>query len=126
MTMDVPGAILIAIIDDDELQCRSLSRLVRRAGFHPLTFRSAEDFLAAPGRSILRCLLLDIHLDGMSGIALHRQLLAEGVRTPVIYITGREDEATRTEALKAGCAAFFAKTDASSVIIDALRRVTAT
>jgi FixJ family two-component response regulator len=124
MTEDVPAAILVAIIDDDELQCRSLSRLVRRAGFHALTFRSGEDFLAAPGRAVLRCLLLDIHLGGMSGIALHQQLLAQGDRTPVIYLTGHEDEATRSEAMKSGCAAFFVKTDASSAIIEALRRVT--
>jgi FixJ family two-component response regulator len=124
MPTSVPAAILIAIIDDDELHCRSLSRLVHRAGFHALTFHSAEDYLAAPGRDFLRCLLLDIHLGGMSGIALHQRLLAQGDRTPVIYITAHEDEATRTGALKTGCAAFFLKTDASSAIIETLRRVT--
>jgi len=122
--MSAPAAICIAIIDDDALQCSALGRLVRRAGFHPLTFRSAEDFLAAPERASLGCLLLDIHLGGMSGIALHQRLLAEGDRTPVIYITAHEDEATRTAALSTGSAGFFLKTDASSAIIEALRRVT--
>ena len=89
-----------------------------------MIFRSAEDFLASPGRALLRCLLLDIRLGGMSGIALHQRLLAEGDHTPVIYITAHEDEATRTEALRTGCAAFLLKTDASSAIIEALRRVT--
>jgi FixJ family two-component response regulator len=122
--MSVPAASVIAIIDDDELQCRSLSRLVRRAGFDALTFHSAEDFLASPGHAVLGCLLLDIHLGGMSGIALHRQLLARGDRTPVIYITAHDNEATRTAALSTGCVAFLLKTDASSTIIETLRRVT--
>jgi FixJ family two-component response regulator len=122
--MSVPAAVLIAIIDDDELQRRSLSRLVRRAGFNALTFGSAEDFLASPRRTSLRCLLLDIQLGGMSGFALHQELLAQGDRTPVIYITAHEDEATRTAALRTGCAAFMLKTEASTAIIETLRRVT--
>jgi len=124
--VSVPAAIFIAIIDDDALQCSALGRLARRAGYHPLTFHSAEDFLAAPGRASLGCLLLDIQLGGMSGIALHQRLLADGDRTPVIYITAHDDEATRTAALHTGCAAFFSKTDPSSVIIEALHRVTST
>ena len=124
--MSVPAALVVAIVDDDDLHCRSLGRLVRRAGFHALTFESAENFLAAPERASFKCLLLDIHLGGMSGIALHRRLLAQGDRTPVIYITAHDDPAGRTEALSTGCAGFFLKTDASNAIIDALRRVTST
>jgi FixJ family two-component response regulator len=122
--MSVPAPVRIGIIDDDDLQCRSLDRLVRRAGFHAVIFRSAEDFLEAPERASLKCLLLDIQLGGMSGIAMHQRLLAQGDRTPVIYITAHEDEATRTEALHTGCAGFFLKMDASSAIIEAVRRVT--
>jgi FixJ family two-component response regulator len=122
--MSVPAAARIAIIDDDDLQCRALSRLVRRAGFHALTFRSAEDFLRAPERTSFSCLLLDIQLGGISGIALHLRLLAEGDGTPVIYITGRDDPHARTEALNAGCAGFLQKTDPSSALIDLLHRVT--
>jgi FixJ family two-component response regulator len=124
--MNAPAALLIAIVDDDDLQCRSLDRLIRRAGFLALAFQSAEDFLAAPERASCKCLLLDIHLGGMSGIALHRRLIAQGDRTPVIYITGRDDAASRSEATSIGCAGFFLKTDASGAIIEALRRATST
>jgi FixJ family two-component response regulator len=122
--MSMPATARIAVVDDDEIHCRALARLVRRAGFDAVTFHSAEDFLAATGRSSLNCLLLDIHLGGMSGFALHQQLLARGDRTPVIYITAHEDETTRDAAGKSGCVAFFLKTDASSAIIETLRRVT--
>ena len=114
----------VAIIDDDESLCRSLGRLLRQAGFRPLTFASAEAFLQSPERPNLKCLLLDIQLGGMSGIALRRRLLAEGDTTPVIYITAHDESATRAEALSTGCAGFFRKTDPGAALIDALRRVT--
>jgi len=122
--MSDPEAVRVAIVDDDEIQCRALARLVRSAGFQPLTFLSAEDFLAAPGRASFRCLLLDIQLRGISGVALHQRLVAQGDRTPVIYITGVDDPTTLTQAKNAGCAGFLRKTDSSIAIIEALRQVT--
>ena len=92
------------------------------SGVPALTFLSAEDFLAAPGRASFQCLLLDIQLRGISGIALHQRLLTQGDRTPVIYITGHEDPTTLAQATNAGCAAFLRKTDSSTAIIEALRQ----
>jgi FixJ family two-component response regulator len=123
--MSIPAAVFVAIIDDDEIQCRALGRLVRRAGFHVLTFHSGEDFLLDPERACFSCLLIDIQLGGISGLVLHQRLLAEGVRTPVIYITGHDDATSRREALRTGCAGYLRKTDPSSTIIELLRRVTA-
>jgi FixJ family two-component response regulator len=123
--MNATAVILVAIVDDDESMCRSLARLLRLAGFQPVTFLSAEDFLASSERPWLRCLLIDIQLTGMSGIALRRHLLAQGDRTPVIYITAHDEPATRAEALSSGCAGFFLKSDAGQAIIEALRGVTA-
>jgi FixJ family two-component response regulator len=114
----------VAIIDDDESLCRSLRRLLRQSGFHPLIYLSAEEFLDSSERSRFDCLLLDIQLGGMSGIDLRRQLLSEGDMTPVIYITAHDEPAARIEALNTGCAGFFLKTDAGTAIIGALRRVT--
>jgi FixJ family two-component response regulator len=122
--MTAPHAIPVAIIDDDESLCRSLARLLRLAGFDPVMYHSAEAFLAIPDRSALRCLLIDIQLGGLTGIALHQDLIAKGDRTPVIYITAHDDPAARSEAMSTGCAAFFRKTDSGSAIIDVLRRVT--
>jgi FixJ family two-component response regulator len=123
--MSATGAVPIAIIDDDQSLCRSLGRLVRQAGFRPVSFFSAEDFLQSPERPELRCLLIDIQLGGMSGIDLHQRLLAQGDTTPVIYITAHDEPSARTEALNTGCAGFFLKTDPGSAIIEALRRATA-
>jgi FixJ family two-component response regulator len=116
----------VAIIDDDASANRALGRLLRGAGFEPSGFESAERFLSDPARSSFLCLLVDIQLTGMSGVELQRQLQAEGSRLPIIFITAHDDPASRTEAIKLGCVAYFRKTDPGSLIVDSLRRVTAT
>ena len=114
----------IAVIDDDESLCRSLSRLLNVAGYRPVTFLSAEDFLQDTQRPEFGCLLIDIQLGGMSGIELHRRLLADGVATPVIYITAFDDPSARLDAENSGAAGFFRKTDAGQDILKAISRVT--
>jgi FixJ family two-component response regulator len=68
----------VAVVDDDENFCRSLGRLLRAAGMQPITYPSAEAFLADTKRPRFDCLVLDIHLGGMSGIELGERLVAEG------------------------------------------------
>ncbi len=113
----------IAIVDDDESVRRSLVRLLQQAGFHPIAFAAGEDFLADPLHSHVDCLLVDIRLKAMTGIELHQKLVAEGSRVPVIYITAFDDPSAKAEAMRAGCAGFFRKTDPAQEIIEAIRRV---
>ncbi len=120
------GTKSVAIIDDDASANRALGRLLRGAGFEPSGFESAESFLAAPARPSFACLLVDIQLTGMSGLELQRKLHAEGSRQPVIFITAHDDPAYRAEAVRRGCVGFFRKTDPGALIVDALRRATAT
>ena len=113
----------IAVVDDDESVRRSLSRLLQQSGFLPIAFASGEDFLADPLHSQVDCLLVDIRLQAMTGIELHHKLVAEGARTPVIYITAFDDPSAQSEAMRAGCAGFFRKTDSGAEIVEAIRRV---
>jgi FixJ family two-component response regulator len=113
----------VAIVDDDESLCRSLSRMLRQAGFRPSAFLSAEEFLASPVQSRFGCLLLDVQLTGMSGPELHRRLLEAGDRTPVIYITAQDDPAAAAEAQRIGCVGFFRKSDPGIRIVEALRKL---
>lgn len=117
--------IYVAVVDDDESLCRSLGRLLRAAGFQPITYLSAEAFLADRKHPQFDCLVLDVQLGGISGIELQRQLVAKGGTPPVIFITAHDDPDARTQAQAAGCAAYFRKADSGSEVIEAIRRAVA-
>jgi FixJ family two-component response regulator len=112
----------VAVVDDDENICRSFGRLLRAAGMHPVTYISAEAFLADTKRPLFDCLVLDVHLGGMSGIELGRQLAAGARSAPFICITAHDDPDTRSEAAAAGCSALFRKTDPGALVLEAIRR----
>lgn len=113
----------VAIVDDDESVCRSLGRLLRAAGLQPITYASAESFLADTKHPEFGCLVLDIQLGAMSGIELAQQLVADGGHTPVIFITAHDDPEAQANAESAGCAAYFRKTDSGAEVLDAIRKV---
>ena len=94
-------------------------------GFTAQTFTSAEALLDDDGLRGATCLLLDIHLGGISGIELQRRLAASGSRCPVIFMTAIDDDATRQEALDAGCIAFLRKPFAPQLLLDAISRAAA-
>jgi len=111
----------VAIVDDDESLCRSLGRLLRASGIQPITYPSAEAFLADTHHPKFDCLVFDIQLGGMSGLELYQKLEADGQHPPVIFITAHDDPAVREEALAAGCAAYFRKNDSGADVIEAIR-----
>jgi FixJ family two-component response regulator len=123
--MSNPTPIYVAVVDDDENVCRSFARLLRAAGIQPVTYSSAEEFLADTKRPRFDCLVLDIQLGGMSGIELQRRLVGVGEKTPVIFITAHNDPGARADAEIAGCAAYFYKTDSGDDVLNAIRRLAA-
>lgn len=110
----------VAVVDDDASIGRSFSRLLSAAGFQPVTYLSAEAFLEDSKRPHFDCLVLDIQLDGMSGLELSQRLGAVKDNTPVVFITAHDDPAVRAEAEASGCAGFFRKTDPGTLILDAI------
>ena len=64
----------VAVVDDDESVCRSFARLLRAAGIQPVTYSSAEAFLADSKRPQFDCMVFDVQLGGMSGIELARAI----------------------------------------------------
>jgi len=114
----------VGIVDDDESVCRSVGRLLRAVGIHPIAYASAESFLADTKRPQFGCLVLDIQLGGMSGIELAQRLGAEGWHTPIIFITAHDDPEARTAAEAAGGVAYFRKTDSGKEVLEAIRKVT--
>jgi FixJ family two-component response regulator len=114
-------SIRVAIVDDDESVCRSLSRLLHAVGMEAACYHSAEAFLAERGRDDFDCLVLDIQLGGMSGLELQARLCAQGDPVPVVFITAHDTAASRREATLNGCAGFFRKTEPGTRVIEAIR-----
>ena len=113
--------IYIAVVDDDEGVCQSMSRLLRAARFQPVTYPSAEAFLEDQNHPRFDCLVLDIQLKGMSGVELQRRLAAVNITTPIIFITAYDEPQVRTQAEASGCAGYFRKTDSSADVLAAIR-----
>jgi FixJ family two-component response regulator len=80
---------LIAIVDDDASVRRALARWLRAVGWQAVAFASAEAFLQAGPQWFVGCLVLDLELPGMSGVALLDHLEALGSTLPIILITGQ-------------------------------------
>ncbi len=116
------NTVYVAVVDDDESVCRSFTRLLRAVGFQAVTYASAEAFLEDTKRPQFDCLVLDIQLEGMSGVELCRRLVAVRDPAPVIFITAHDEPEVRAQALACGCAGFFRKIDCGQLVIDAIRQ----
>jgi FixJ family two-component response regulator len=114
----------VAIIDDDPGMQGSLSDLLGARGFSTSVFSSAEDWFARGASARADCMLVDVWLGGMSGIELQRRLLASGSTVPVIFMTGRYDEATRSEALEAGGVSLLCKPFSPAQLIEMIESAT--
>ena len=112
----------VAVVDDDESFARSLERLFRASGFEVRTYPSAEAFLAPTPLPQPDCLVLDIHLGGMSGLDLQRQLCEAGNPVPIIFVTAHDAPEVREEAQRAGCSAYFLKPVPRKPLIEAINK----
>jgi FixJ family two-component response regulator len=104
---------------------RSLERLLNAHGFMTEGYSSAEAFLGRDPASQAACAVLDIHLDGMSGIELWRRLKDSGSKLSVIFITAIEDDALELEAIQAGCIAYLRKPFPAASLISAISKALA-
>jgi FixJ family two-component response regulator len=111
-----------AVVDDDPSVLRGIGRLLEAHGYETRVFDSAEKFLSEHTARGARCLVLDIHLGGMSGIDLRRQLSALGADIPVIFVSATDDPAARADALDAGCVAFLQKPFTAHSLVDAIQK----
>jgi FixJ family two-component response regulator len=113
---------LAAVVDDDISVRESLQSLIRSAGLEVKVFASAEEFLNAVHSRKADCLILDVRLPGMSGIDLHRQLMARSCKVPAIFITAHGyDDRTRSQTYSAWTVACLTKPFSEDELFDALQ-----
>jgi FixJ family two-component response regulator len=91
-----PGKLALVLVDDDADVRRTVARFLRSCGHDVCAFESAEAFLAASCAA--DCAIFDIHLPGISGLALADQVTQEGRRLPVVFISAFDDTRTRARA----------------------------
>ena len=108
---------LVLVVDDDPSILQGIARLLRVRGIDTELFCSGEDFIKRAESHAAVCLVLDIHLTGMSGIELTRHLMLSGSTLPVIFITADDGDATRTAAAEAGCVACLSKPFSSRIMV---------
>ena len=115
---------VVAVIDDEPTMLKAIERLLNAHGFVTRVFVSAEAFLDGDAQTEASCLILDIHLGGMSGIDLRHRLTESGSPLPIIFMTAVDDEATRREAMDAGCVAYLRKPFPAKLLIGAIDKAT--
>jgi FixJ family two-component response regulator len=115
-----PGKGVVFVIDDDPSMRSSLESLLRSVGHEVRLFSSAPEFLQAVRSDAPGCLVLDVRLPGMSGLAFQQELTKAGFALPIIFVTGHGDVPMTVRAMKAGAIEFLTKPFDDQVLLDAV------
>lgn len=116
---------VVIVVDDNPGFLKSVARLLTVHGITARTFNSAEALLNQNNIQTATCLLLDIHLGGISGIELQRKLAATGSTCPIIFMTAIDDDNTRKVAMDMGCVAYLRKPFSPHLLLDAITKAAA-
>jgi len=116
----------IFVVDDDSSMRTSIERLLNARGVDAILFDSTEALFDHGDLKSALCIIIDVDLNGLSGIALRRSLAHQGVTAPVIFITGNDSEADRLAAIESGCIAYLSKPFTAETFLEAIARARST
>jgi len=115
----------VFVVDDDHAMRESLKWLLESDGMNVIVFSSAEDFLSRFEFDIScgylfdsTCLVTDVCMPGMSGLALQDVLISRNIRLPIIIITGHGNESMAMQALSKGAIDFISKPFSDEVLLN--------
>ncbi len=108
----------IYIIDDDESVCRALKTLLMTFAFEVKAFNSAKSFFDTVPHDQPGCLILDIHMPGLDGWEVQKEILKSGSKRPVIFISAEKVEDAADRALKVGAMGFLQKPVNGQTLVD--------
>ena len=113
---------LISVVDDDQSVRESLASLIRSVGLWVKVYASAEEFLASDHVQGTGCLILDVRMPGMDGLALQRHLKVSHPALPVVFITAHgSEEEVRLRALDAGAVDYLLKPLSEEEVLSAIQ-----
>ena len=111
---------IIHIVDDDQSFRIAIGRLLSASGYHVLLYGSGEELLAQLPSSTPGCILLDLDMPGLSGLALQDRLAEQAPLLPIVFLTGHGDIRASVQAMKAGAEDFLEKPATSAALLDAI------
>lgn len=113
---------IVYLLDDDASVLDSLAMLLQSVGLRTACFSSAKAFLDAFDATKQACLVLDIRMPGMSGLALQENLAQQQISIPLIFISGHGDIATAVRVMRAGAIDFIEKPINDQVLLDNVQK----
>jgi FixJ family two-component response regulator len=113
---------VVYVVDDDASIREAIKSLLGSVGLRVETFATAQEFLHSKRPDLPGCLVLDVRMPKLSGLALQRDLAQEGIRIPIIFITGHGDIAMSVQAMKAGAVEFLTKPFRDQELLDAIEQ----
>lgn len=116
---------IIYVVDDDVSMCRALKLLLEQHGFRVETFTRAAEFLAVKHVKAPSCLILDIRMPGISGLALQEAMAAQQLIIPIVFITGHGDIPMSVKAMQGGAIDFLTKPVTEKKLLNAIQRAIA-
>jgi FixJ family two-component response regulator len=114
----------IAIVDDDKPLGTALRRLLRASGLAAATYASGRAFLDSLESSRPDCLLLDLQMPGLDGLAVLRHLADAELHVPAIIITAHDEPEARAQCLAAGAVGFLCKPVAEAELLELIAKAT--
>jgi FixJ family two-component response regulator len=119
--IEVPKGPLIAIVDDDESIRDTTKDLLESAGFSAAAFAHAGSLLKSKRLSQVSCLIADMRMPKMTGLELHRHLVASNRAIPTILMTAYQDERAKAQAIKSNVVCYLAKPFAADELLACVR-----
>jgi FixJ family two-component response regulator len=110
----------VAIVDDEEGIRKALGRLLRAAGLEAHGYANGQEFLTAAAERRPDCVVLDLHMPGMSGLQVLRKLKATGLLLPIVVITAHDEPETREQCLSTGARAYLRKPLEDRLLLNAI------
>jgi RNA polymerase sigma factor (sigma-70 family) len=112
---------IVHVIDDDASMRNALRSLIRSVGFQAELFGTPGEFLRAQRSDAPSCLVLDVRLQGKSGLTFQRELAEANIHVPIIFITAHGDIPMSVRAMKAGAVEFLTKPFRDQDLLDAIQ-----
>jgi FixJ family two-component response regulator len=114
---------LVAVVDDEESVRKALSRLFAASDVDCTVFASGREFLDSLRERCPSCVILDLHMPGLTGLDVQKELARSKSKVPAIIVTGHDEAGQRAECLSAGAVDYLRKPLEEKTLLDAVSQI---